>query len=170
MSASIKAMMIIYKRKRQQKLLKNSALVQQYFQKHIMQATTKSFEVVCRPLLWTKLCLFFSLTPCVLYFWVQSQTNSMGMTARIKGLILRSSCCFFSLPMKPQGSGFIVFSVLSSLKITHKANNWFSCYLFPMRIQMSQVHKCWFFPTNCTSKNCPCLCLFRCQRKLLMKQ
>lgn len=66
---------------------------------------------------------FFCLDPCLLYFWVQSQTNSLGLTAQIKGLILRSSCCFFPFLQKPQGSSFIVFSVLSSLKITHKANN-----------------------------------------------
>lgn len=79
---------------------------------------------------------FFYCNPC-LYFWVQSPTDSMGLTAQIKGLILRSSCCFFLFLQKPQGSGFIVFGVLSSLKITHKANNWFSCCLFPMTIQMS---------------------------------
>lgn len=111
----------------------------------------KSSAVVCRLLLWTGT---FSLDPCLLYFWVQSQTNSMGLTARIKGLILRSSCCFFLFLQKPQGSGFIVFSVLSSLKITHKANNWFSCCLFPMRIQMSvRVHKACFFPPKRTSRN-----------------
>lgn len=38
--------------------------------------------------------IFFFLDPCLLYFWVQSQTNSMGLTAQIKGLILRSSCFF----------------------------------------------------------------------------
>lgn len=69
------------------------------------------------------------LDPCLLYFGVQSPTNSMGLTAQIKGLILCSSgCCFFFFPpflqkKLPQGSGFIVFSSLSSLKITHKANN-----------------------------------------------
>lgn len=72
----------------------------------------------------------------------------MGLTAQIKGFILRSSCCFFPFLQKPQGSGFIVFSVLSSLKITHKANNWFSCCLFPMRIQMSASTQCLFLPTK----------------------
>lgn len=43
------------------------------------------------------------LDPCLLYFGVQSPTNSMGLTAQIKGLILCSSgCCFFfpSFPTK----------------------------------------------------------------------
>ena len=53
--------------------------------------------------------VFFSLDPCLLYFWVQSQTNSMGLTAQIKGLILRSSCCFFPFLQKTPGQRFHCF-------------------------------------------------------------
>lgn len=98
--------------------------------------------------------LSFLFDPCLLYFWVQSQTHSMGLTAEIKGLILRSSCCFFSFLQKPQGSGFIVFNVLSSLKITQKANNRFSCCLFPMRIQMSASTQCMLLPKEMYKKKC----------------
>lgn len=43
------------------------------------------------------------LDPCLLYFGVQAQTNSMGLTAQIKGLILCSSgfFFFFLLPLLP---------------------------------------------------------------------
>lgn len=103
-------------------------------------------SVVSRLFLRTGTFFFFFCNPC-LYFWVQSPTDSMGLTAQIKGLILRSSCCFFLFLQKLQGSGFIVFGVLSSLKITHKANNWFSCRLFPMTIQMSASTQQRFLPT-----------------------
>lgn len=133
---------------------------------------------MCRLLLWTGT---FILDPRLLYFWVQSQTNWMRLTAQIKGLILRSSCCFFLFLQKPQGSSFIVFSVLSSLKITHKANNWFSCCLFPMRTQMSVSTQCLFLPTkmykqklvSLTNACCPPYCFPNtpkyCWRKILMK-
>lgn len=59
---------------------------------------------------------FFSfLDPCLLYFWVQSQTNSMGLTAQIKGLILRSSC-FFSLQTETPGQQFHCFQCPFILK------------------------------------------------------
>lgn len=105
----------------------------------------------------------FFFDPCLLYFWVQSQTNSMGLTTQIKGLILRSSCCFFFLFLqKPQGSPFIVFRVLSSLKITQKANNWFSCCLFPIRIQMSASTQYLLLPTKMYKHKCLSLTNARC--------
>lgn len=53
-----------------------------------------------KSLLWLLLLLFCDQTrifldPCLLYFRVQPQTNSMGLTAQIKGLILCSSGFFF---------------------------------------------------------------------------
>lgn len=59
---------------------------------------------------------FFSfLDPCLLYFWVQSQTNSMGLTAQIKGLILRSSCFFSPSNWNPRAA-VSLFSVSFHLK------------------------------------------------------
>lgn len=80
---------------------------------------------------------------------------------------------FFPFLQKPQGSGFIVFSVLSSLKITQKANNWFSCCLFPMRIQMSACTQCLLLSIKMYKpKFAALLLLFRvtcCLGKILMK-
>lgn len=80
----------------------------------------------------------------------------MGLTAQIKGLILCSSCCFSSpFLQKPQGSGFIVLSVLSSLKITHKANKWLVAVYFPWEYRWVQVHNALFTPNkNMQSEIC----------------
>lgn len=100
--------------------------------------------IMCRPLLW--LGSFWPLSS----LFLGSVSNSLNGTdcSDQRSHSSLQLLLFFPFLQKPLGSGFIVFNVLSSLKITQKANNWFSCCLFPMRIQMSACTQCLLLPTE----------------------
>ena len=111
--------------------------------------------------------VFFLSTPAFSISGYSLRLTQWDWLHRSKVSFFAPVVAFFPSYRKPQGSGFIVFGVLSSLKITHKANNWFSCCLFPMRTQMSASAQCLLLPTNkCTSRNlylatnsrCPLCC------------
>ena len=111
--------------------------------------------------------VFFLSTPAFSISGYSLRLTQWDWLHRSKVSFFAPVVAFFPSYRKPQGSGFIVFGVLSSLKITHKANNWFSCCLFPMRTQMSASAQCLLLPTNkCTRTNlslptnprCPLCC------------
>lgn len=97
---------------------------------------------------------FFVSTPAFSISGYSLRLTQWDWLHRSKVSFFAPVVAFFPSYRKPQGSGFIVFGVLSSLKITHKANNWFSCCLFPMRTQMSASAQWLLLPTKkCTSRN-----------------